>query len=186
MRNKINRIAYFLGDYVNFFMIYLIFLATSLMIIFYFGHNKAASETNIKILIIAMFGAFFVPYPFYWASEAIANADLKKSIKKVKYKATAYSKKILRTNDDGETYYLLKIENETKIVEASTLIVNKQDKFADSEQRAGTADIEYIEIELDKGLPEYKRELLNQRLTSNAEKKWKNQLNIVNYVSTEV
>lgn len=31
----INRIAYFLGDYVNFFMIYLIFFATSLMIIFY-------------------------------------------------------------------------------------------------------------------------------------------------------
>lgn len=78
MRNKINRIAYFLGDYVNFFMIYLIFFATSLMIIFYFGHNKAASETNIKILMIAMFGAFFVLYPFYWASEAIVNADLKK------------------------------------------------------------------------------------------------------------
>ena len=156
------------------------------MIIFYFGHNKAASETNIKILMIAMFGAFFVPYPFYWASEAIVNADLKKSIKKVKYKATAYSKKILRRNDNGETYYLIKTENETKIVKASTLLVDKQDKFADSEHRAGTADIEYIEIELDKGLPEYKRELLNQRLTSNAEKKWKNQLNIVNYVSTEV
>lgn len=186
MRNKINRIAYFLGDYVNFFMIYLIFFATSLMIIFYFGHNKAASETNIKILMIAMFGAFFVPYPFYWASEAIVNADLKKSIKKVKYKATAYSKKILRRNDNGETYYLIKTENETKIVKASTLLVDKQDKFADSEHRAGTADIEYIEIELDKGLPEYKRELLNQRLTSNAEKKWKNQLNIINYVSTEV
>lgn len=186
MRNKINRIAYFLGDYVNFFMIYLIFFATSLMIIFYFGHNKAASETNIKILMIAMFGAFFVPYPFYWASEAIVNADLKKSIKKVKYKATAYSKKILRRNDNGETYYLIKTENETKIVKASTLLVDKQDKFADSEHRAGTADIEYIEIELDKGLPEYKRELLNQRLTSNAEKKWKNQLNIVYYVSTEV
>lgn len=186
MRNKINRVAYFLGDYVNFFMIYLIFFATSLMIIFYFGHNKAASETNIKILMIAMFGAFFVPYPFYWASEAIVNADLKKSIKKVKYKATAYSKKILRRNDNGETYYLIKTENETKIIKASTLLVDKQDKFADSEHRAGTADIEYIEIELDKGLPEYKRELLNQRLTSNAEKKWKNQLNIVNYVSTEV
>ena len=128
----------------------------------------------------------FVPYPFYWASEAIVNADLKKSIKKVKYKATAYSKKILRRNDNGETYYLIKTENETKIVKASTLLVDKQDKFADSEHRAGTADIEYIEIELDKGLPEYKRELLNQRLTSNAEKKWKNQLNIVNYVSKEV
>lgn len=182
----INRIAYFLGDYVNFFMIYLIFFSTSLMIIFYFGHNKAASETNIKILMIAMFGAFFVPYPFYWASEAIVNADLKKSIKKVKYKATACSKKILRRNDNGETYYLIKTENETKIVKASTLLVNKQDKFADSEHRAGTADIEYIEVKLDKGSPEYKRELLNQRLTSNAEKKWKNQLNIVNYVSTEV
>lgn len=182
----INRIAYFLGDYVNFFMIYLIFFATSLMIIFYFGHNKAASETNIKILMIAMFGAFFVPYPFYWASEAIVNADLKKSIKKVKYKATAYSKKILRRNDNGETYYLIKTENETKIVKASTLLVDKQDKFADSEHKAGTIDIEYIEVELDKGLPEYKRELFNQRLTSNEEKKFKNQLNIINYVSKEV
>ena len=186
MRNKINRIAYFLGDYVNFFMIYLIFFATSLMIIFYFGHNKAASETNIKILMIAMFGAFFVPYPFYWASEAIVNADLKKSIKKVKYKATAYSKKILRRNDNGETYYLIKTENETKIVKASTLLVDKQDKFADSEHRAGTADIEYIEIELDKNFPEYKREFFNQKLTSNEEKKFKNQLNVINYVSTEV
>ncbi|MBE7391560.1 hypothetical protein ING78_04375 [Ligilactobacillus salivarius] len=89
-------------------------------------------------------------------------------------------------NDNGETYYLIKTENETKIVNANTLVVNKQDKFADSEHKAGTADIEYIEVRLDDGLPEYKRELFNQKLTSNEENKWKNQLNIVNYVSTEV
>lgn len=186
MRKTINRIAYFLADYVNFLLIYLIFFATSLMIIFYWGHNKAVSETNIKILIIAMFGSFFIPYPFYWASAAIVSADLKKSIKKVKYKATAYSKKILRRNDDGETYYLIKIENETKIVKASTLLVNKQDKFADSQHKARTTNIEYIEIGLIKDFPEYKKELFNQRLTSNGEKKWKNQLNVINYVSTEV
>lgn len=186
MRNKINRIAYFLDDFDTFFMIYLGYIGTLIMIIFYLPHNKVVSETNITIIFFATIGVCLIPFFIYLIADAIVIADLKKITRRVKYKATAYSKKILRRNDNGETYYLIKTENETKIVKASTLLVDKQDKFADSEHRAGTADIEYIEIELDKGLPEYKRELLNQRLTSNAEKKWKNQLNIVNYVSTEV
>lgn len=127
-----------------------------------------------------------IPFLIYLLADRIVDEDLEKSITRAEYKVIAYSKKILRMNDNGETYYLIKTENETKIVNANTLVVNKQDKFADSEHKAGTADIEYIEVRLDDGLPEYKRELLNQRLTSNAEKKWKNQLNIVNYVSTEV
>ena len=133
-----------------------------------------------------MLSVFVLTFFVYWIAKAIVNEDLKKLTRKLRYNATAYTKKILRTNDDGETYYLIKTENETKIVKASTLLVNKQDKFADSEHRAGTADIEYIEVELYKSLPEYKREFFNQKLTSNEEKKWKNQLNIVNYVSKEV
>ena len=133
-----------------------------------------------------MLSVFVLTFFVYWIAKAIVNEDLKKLTRKLRYNATAYTKKILRTNDDGETYYLIKTENEKKIVKASTLLVNKQDKFADSEHRAGTADIEYIEVELYKSLPEYKREFFNQKLTSNEEKKWKNQLNIVNYVSKEV
>ena len=186
MRNKINRLAYFLDDQFNFFIIYLIFLATSLMIIFYLPHNKVVSETNITIIFFATIGVCLIPFFIYLIADAIVIADLKKITRRVKYKATAYTKKILRTNDDGETYYLIKTENETKIVKANTVLVNKQDRFADSEHKARTADIEYIEVELDKSLPEYKREFFNQKLTSNEEKKWKNQLNIVNYVSKEV
>ena len=149
-------------------------------------YNKIVSETNITILYFVMLSVFVLTFFVYWIAKAIVNEDLKKLTRKLRYNATAYTKKILRTNDDGETYYLIKTENETKIVKASTLLVNKQDKFADSEHRAGTADIEYIEVELYKSLPEYKREFFNQKLTSNEEKKWKNQLNIVNYVSKEV
>lgn len=181
----INRIAYFLDDFDTFYMIYLIFFAT-LLTAFTFVYNKIVSETNRTILYFVMLSVFVLTFFIYWIAKAIVNADLEKSIKKVKYKATAYSKKILRRNDDGKTYYLIKTENETKIVKVSTLLVNKQDKFADSEHKARTADIEYIEVKLDKNLPEYKREIFNQKLTSNGEKKVKNQLNITNYVSKEV
>lgn len=182
----INRIAYFLDDFDTFFIIYLGYIGALIMTIFYLPHNKVVSETNITIIFFATIGVCLIPFFIYLIAEAIVNTDLKKITRRVKYKATAYSKKILRTNDDGETYYLIKTENETKIVKASTVLVNKQDKFADSEHRAGTADIEYIEIELDKNFPEYKREFFNQKLTSNEEKKFKNQLNVINYVSTEV
>lgn len=83
-------------------------------------------------------------------------------------------------NCSEEIYYLIKIENETKIVREDLVFLNKQDKFADSEHKAGTRDIEYIEINLDDGLPTYKREIFNQKM------KYKNRLNIINYVSTEV
>lgn len=182
----INRIAYFLDDFDTFYMIYLGYIGTLIMIIFYLPHNKVVSETNITIIFFATIGVCLIPFFIYLIADAIVIADLKKITRRVKYKATAYTKKILRTNDDGETYYLIKTENETKIVKANTVLVNKQDRFADSEHKARTADIEYIEVELDKSLPEYKREFFNQKLTSNEEKKWKNQLNIVNYVSKEV
>lgn len=181
----INRIAYFLDDFDTFYMIYLIFFAT-LLTAFIFVYNKIVSETNRTILYFVMLSVFVLTFFIYWIAKVIVNADLKKLTRKLRYNATAYTKKILHRNDDGETYYLIKTENGTKIVKASTVLVNKQDKFANSEHKAGTMDIEYIEIELDKDLPEYKRELFTQRLTSNEEKKFKNQLNVINYVSTEV
>lgn len=185
MRKTINRIAYFLDDFDTFYMIYLIFFAT-LLTVFTFVYNKIVSETNRTILYFVMLSVFVLIFFIYWIAKAIVNADLKKLTRKLRYNATAYTKKILHRNDDGEIYYLIKTDNETKIVKASTVLVNKQDKFANSEHKAGTMDIEYIEIELDKDLPEYKRELFTQRLTSNEEKKFKNQLNVINYVSTEV
>ena len=137
------------------------------------------------------FDTFYMIYLIFFATLLTAftfvyNKIVSETNRTILYNATAYTKKILHRNDDGEIYYLIKTDNETKIVKANTVLISKQDKFADSEHRSGTIDIEYIEVELDKGLPEYKRESFNQRLTSNEEKKFKNQLNIVNYVSKEV
>ncbi|WII29753.1 hypothetical protein [Ligilactobacillus salivarius] len=184
----INKIAYFLDDFVIFFIIYLSFIGTSMITFFYLAHNKVVSETNITITLFAMIGVCLIPFFIYWIADGIVDSELKASTRKVKYKATAYTKKILRTNDDEETYYLIKTENETKIVKASALLINKKDKFADSEHRAGTADIEYIEVELVKNLPQYKREKFNDKKMGSFEgrNEYKNQLNIVNYVSKEV
>ncbi len=184
----INRIAYFLDDFATFFIIYLGYIGALIMTIFCFPHNKVVSETNITIIFFAMIVVCLIPSFIYWIADGIVDSELKASTRKVKYKATAYSKKILRTNDDGETYYLIKINNETKIVKANAVLINKKDKFADSEHRAGTADIEYIEVELDKDLPEYKREKFNNKKMGSFEgrNEYKNQLNIVNYVSAEV
>lgn len=188
MKKVLNRLAYFLDDCFNFFIIYLGYIGALIMTIFYFPHNKVVLETNITIIFFATIVAYLIPFFIYWIADGIVNSELKASTRKVKYKATAYTKKILLTNDGGETYYLIKTENETKIIKANTILVNKQDKFADDEHKAGTVDIEYIEIELVQNLPEYKREKFNNKKMGSFEgrNEYKNQLNIVNYVSKEV
>ncbi|MFR0551606.1 hypothetical protein ACTQXV_01320 [Ligilactobacillus salivarius] len=175
----INRIAYFLDNFVTFFIIYSGFIGTSLLI-FHLAYNKVALEVNLTILYFVALSVCFISFSIYWIADGIVNADLKKSITRTEYQVTAYENKNLLLNYPEENYYLIKMENETKVVRKDLVFLNKQDKFADGEHKAGTTDIKYIEIKLDDSLPAYKREIFNQKT------KYKNRLNVINYVSTEV
>ena len=180
----INRIAYFLDDHLNFFIIYIIIVGTPLIIMLNSMRDENLSQITVTSISVGMLifiaCVFLMPLAVYFKADEIVDEDLEKSITRTEFKVTAYKNKNLLVNYPEEIYYLIKIENETKIVREDLVFLNKQDKFADSEHKAGTTDIEYIEIKLDDGLPAYKREIFNQKT------KYKNRLNIINYVSTEV
>lgn len=186
MRKTINRIAYFFnGNYVA--------IALSVSLIENLGGLTYATWNFIKtgfvdrfiinlviIFAIILMTAFLLT-SLSWVFDLFISSDFRRFNNQTAYKALNYKEKTLSKGDEEEKYYVINIDGgDTKVVKADTVLINKQDKSADSEHKAGTRDIEYIEINLDDGLPAYKREIFNQKT------KYKNRLNIINYVSTEV
>lgn len=82
-------------------------------------------------------------------------------------------------------YYLIATDDDKKTVEKDTVHINNKIRLANNEHKVGFTDMEYIEVKYDENLPEYKRNLFDQRMRSK-NYKYKNQLNIINYVSKEV
>ena len=71
----INRIAYFLDNFVTFFIIYSGFIGTSLLI-FHLAYNKVALEVNLTILYFVALSVCFISFSIYWIADGIVNADL--------------------------------------------------------------------------------------------------------------
>lgn len=185
----INRIVYFLADYVNFLRISLIVIGITLTITV----NLQIKDMVLPIVITTV----LTPFLIFYLLDSIISADFKKLTKKVKYEATKYSEVIMLINRKQEYLYLIEEENakkrcyliatddSEKTVEKDTVHINNKIRLADNEHKVGSTDMEYIEVEYDKNLPEYKRNLFDQRMRSK-NYKYKNQLNIINYVSKEV
>ena len=186
---KINRLVYFLADYVNFLRISLIVIGITLTITV----NLQIRDMVLPIVIAAV----STPFLIFYLLDLIISADFKELTKKVKYEATKYSEVIMLMNRKQEylylieeemakkRYYLIATNDGEKTVEKDTVHINNKIRLADNEHKARTADIEYIEVKYDENLPEYKRNLFDQRMRSK-NYKYKNQLNIINYVSKEV
>lgn len=187
--NKINRLVYFFADYVNFLRISLIVIGITLTI----TANLQIRDIVLPIVIATV----LTPFLIFYLLDLIVNADFKKLTKKVKYKATEYSEVVMLMNRKQEylylieeemakkRYYLIETNDGEKTVEKDTVHINNKIRLADNEHKVGSTDMEYIEVEYDKNLPEYKRNLFDQRMRSK-NYKYKNQLNIINYVSKEV
>lgn len=185
----INRIVYFLADYVNFLRISLIVIGITLTITV----NLQIKDMVLPIVITTV----LTPFLIFYLLDSIISADFKKLTKKVKYEATKYSEVIMLINRKQEYLYLIEEENAKKrcyliatddgekTVEKDTVHINNKIRLADNEHKVGSTDMEYIEVEYDKNLPKYKRNLFDQRMRSK-NYKYKNQLNIINYVSKEV
>ena len=186
---KINRLVYFLADYVNFLRISLIVIGITLTITV----NLQIRDMVLPIVIAAV----STPFLIFYLLDLIISADFKELTKKVKYEASKYSEVIMLMNRKQEylylieeeiekkRYYLIATNDGEKTVEKDTVHINNKIRLADNEHKVGFTDIEYIEVKYDENLPEYKRNLFDQRMRSK-NYKYKNQLNIINYVSKEV
>lgn len=186
---KINRLVYFLADYVNFLRISLIVIGITLTITV----NLQIRDMVLPIVIAAV----STPFLIFYLLDLIISADFKELTKKVKYEATKYSEVIMLMNRKQEylylieeemakkRYYLIATNDGEKTVEKDTVHINNKIRLADNEHKVGFTDIEYIEVKYDENLPEYKRNLFDQRMRSK-NYKYKNQLNIINYISEEV
>ena len=186
---KINRLVYFLADYVNFLRISLIVIGITLTITV----NLQIRDMVLPIVIAAV----STPFLIFYLLDLIISADFKELTKKVKYEATKYSEVIMLMNRKQEylylieeemakkRYYLIETNDGKKTVEKDTVHINNKIRLANNEHKVGFTDMEYIEVKYDENLPEYKRNLFDQRMRSK-NYKYKNQLNIINYVSKEV
>lgn len=186
---KINRLVYFFADYVNFLRISLIVIGITLTITV----NLQIRDMVLPIVIATI----LTPFLIFYLLDLIVNADFKKLTKKVKYTATEYSEVVMLMNRKQEYLYLIEEEmakkrcyliatdDGEKTVEKDTVHINNKIRLADNERKIGSTDMEYIEVKYDENLPEYKRNLFDQRMRSK-NYKYKNQLNIINYISEEV
>ena len=186
---KINRLVYFLADYVNFLRISLIVIGITLTITV----NLQIRDMVLPIVIAAV----STPFLIFYLLDLIISADFKELTKKVKHEASKYSEVIMLMNRKQEylylieeemakkRYYLIATNDGEKTVEKDTVHINNKIRLADNEHKVGFTDIEYIEVKYDENLPEYKRNLFDQRMRSK-NYKYKNQLNIINYISEEV
>lgn len=104
----INRIVYFLADYVNFLRISLIVIGITLTITV----NLQIKDMVLPIVITTV----LTPFLIFYLLDSIISADFKKLTKKVKYEATKYSEVIMLINRKQEYLYLIEEENAKKKV----------------------------------------------------------------------
>lgn len=99
---KINRLVYFLADYVNFLRISLIVIGITLTITV----NLQIRDMVLPIVIAAV----STPFLIFYLLDLIISADFKELTKKVKYEATKYSEVIMLMNRKQEYLYLIEEE----------------------------------------------------------------------------
>lgn len=98
----INRIIYFLADYVNFLRISLIVIGITLTITV----NLQIRDMVLPIVIATV----LTPFLIFYLLDLIISADFKKLTKKVKYEATEYSEVVMLMNRKQEYLYLIEEE----------------------------------------------------------------------------
>lgn len=191
MKKVLNRLAYFFnGNYVS--------IALSVYLIENLGGLTYATWNFIKtgfvdryiinlviIFAILLITAFLLT-SLSWAFDLFISSDFRRFKNQTAYKALDYKEKTLSKGEEEEKYYVINIDGgDTKVVKADTVLINKQDKFADSEHKAGAKSIEYVAVNIDENLPKYKKTFFEKAMESEKYEKIKRQLNVTNYVSTQ-
>lgn len=193
MRNKINRIAYFFNDYDNYVGITIItligeYVIGSIYALIDFSKTGSRDQfnDNMFILVLVALITSAAIMIFRRVFDVSILSDFKKLTTKTKYKALDYKEKTLSKGDEEEKYYVINIDEENaKVVKADTVLINKQDKFADDEHKAGSKKVEFVEVKFDRALPEYKKKVFKEHMGFERHKEIKHQLNITNYVSAK-
>lgn len=193
MRKIINRLAYFFNDYDNYVGITIITLIGEFiigtiyaLIDFFKTGSMNRFNTNMFILILVALITSAAIMIFRRIFDVSILSDFKKLTIKTKHKALDYKEKASYKGDEEEKYYVINIDGENeKVVKADTILINKQDKFADDEHKVGSKKVEFVEVEFDKALPEYKKKVFKEHMGFERYKEIKHQLNITYYVSEQ-
>lgn len=187
MRSKINRIAYFFNDYDNYRGITIItligeYVIGSIYALMNFSKTGSRDQfnDNMFILVLAAVLTTVVIMIFRQIFDGIILSDFKKSTRQTTYKVLDYTDKTVYKGDNGTKYYEINIDGiGTKIIKANKVSFNRKYRASVGAESSKT---EFVEVEFDKNLPEYKEKVFKEHMSDKGYDEFKHQLNITYYV----
>ena len=190
MRNKINRIAYFFNDHDNYVGITIItligeYVIGSIYALIDFSKTGSRNQfdDNMFILILVAVLTMVAIVIFRQIFDGIILSDFKKSTRQTTYKVLDYTDKTVYKGDNRTKYYEINIDGiGTKIIKADKVSINRKYRTSIG---AESSKVEFVEVEFDKNLPEYKEKVFKEHMGDKGYDELKHQLNITYYVSEQ-
>lgn len=184
---KINRLAYFFNDYDNYVGITIITLigeyvigSIYALIDFSKTGSKDQFNDNMFILVLVALITSAAIMIFRRVFDGIILSDFKKSTRQTTYKVLDYTDKTVYKGDNRTKYYEINIDGiGTKIIKADKVSINRKYRASVGAESSKT---EFVEVEFDKNLPEYKEKVFKEHMSDKGYDKLKHQLNITYYV----
>ena len=183
----INRVAYFFNDYDNYVGITIItligeFLIGTIYALMDFSKTSSRNQfdDNMFILILVAVLTKVAIMIFRQIFDGIILSDFKKSTRQTTYKVLDYTDKTVYKGDNGTKYYEINIDSiGTKIIKSDKVSINREYSASIG---AESSKKEFVEVEFDKNLPEYKEKIFKEHMSDKGYDKFKHQLNITYYV----
>lgn len=190
MKKVLNRLAYFFNDYDNYVGITIITLVGEYIIgtiyaLMDFSKNGSRNQfdDNMFILVLVAVLTKVAIMIFRQIFNGIILSDFKKSTRQTTYKVLDYTDKTVYKGDNGTKYYEINIDGiGTKIIKADKVSINRKYRTSIGAESSKT---EFVEVEFDKNLPEYKEKSFKEHMSDKGYDKLKHQLNITYYVPNQ-
>lgn len=184
---RINRIAYFFNDHDDYMAIAglaVIAIVSEFVIgtIYALLNYQSEQQFDRQMLLIAGIGLLISAITVFSQRllDKIVLSDFKKMTKQTTYKVLDYTEKTVYKNDKGTKYYEINIDGiGTKIIKANKVCINRRYRASVGTESSKT---EFVEVEFDKNLPEYKEKVFKEHMSEKGYDKLKHQLNITYYV----
>lgn len=162
----LSRVFYFIWQYsvdLGFFFFIVLFFGFMFLglRIFLIG-----DKTFEKIfLVVYLLG---ISYALLWIIilsifSTVVQKELDRYIQTVTYRVENYRIQKMKEKDDTITYYLLKTDKETKVIDKDSLQITEEDRFTNKKHKAGRV-MTYTRKEIKGNVPKYKQKVLEDKL----------------------
>lgn len=158
----LDKLLYSIFQYV----VYLAILGVIIFCILYAGHMLDWFNHEVqKYVYITLLLEIFIGVLLF----VTVGLDMKKYSQREICTVEDYRIQKMKEKSIDKTYYLLKTDKGTKIVDEWNLQVIEEDKFPDKKHLAGTKIMTYSENKLKDNVPKYKRKVLEDNLDKKLE-----------------